>query len=211
MNLRGKVYRMNSPKLKSLATGRFGRTAVVVALSGGILVGSAGAALAGTVGTEPGAVQLVPSTGATSSKPTWTTSVACNPGFQGSAVFREVHADGVTTNTISPVVNGTSAPFSGTLQAAMTTIQSLGGIATGGTQELVVICFSGASTTGTSDPEMDIFVTYNADGTYSTSSTQPVPVGEIGGIALAGLAAVGLGWMQFRRLRSRRQQPAASA
>ena len=74
-----------------------------------------------------------------------------------------------------------------------------------------MVCFSGASETGTSDNEMDTFVTYNSDGTYTSSGTQPVPVGEIGGIALAGLAAIGLGFMQFRRLRSRRQQPVASA
>jgi hypothetical protein len=211
MNLQGKVYRMNSPKLKPLATGRFRRTAAVVALSGGILVGTAGAALAGTVGNNPGAVTLNPASGATSSKPTWSTTVACNPGFQGSAIFREVHADGVTTNSISPAVNGTAVPFSGTLQATMAQIQTAGGIATGGTQELVVICFSGPSLTGTSDNEMDTFVTYNADGTYSSSGTQPVPVGEIGGIALAGLAAIGLGFLQFRRIRSRRKQPVASA
>jgi hypothetical protein len=201
---------MNSPQLKSLATGRFGRVAAVAGLSGVLLVGSAGAALAASVGTEPGAVQLVPPSGPTSSKPTWATSVACNPGFQGSAVFREVHSDGVSTNSISVAVNGTAAPFSGTLQATMAQIQTAGGIATGGTQELVVVCFSGQALSGNSDNEMDIFVTYNADGTYSTSASQPVPVGEVGGIALAGLAAIGLGWMQYRRLRSRRAQPAAA-
>jgi hypothetical protein len=108
-------------------------------------------------------------------------------------------------------VNSVAAPFSGTLQATMAQIQTAGGIATGGTQELVVDCFSGAGETGTLDPEMDTFVTYNADGTYTETASQPVPVGEIGGVALAGLAAIGLGWMQFRRLRSRRQQPVASA
>jgi hypothetical protein len=200
---------MNSPKLKSLVTGRFGRAAAVVALSGGILVGTAGAALA-SVGTIPGAVTLSETSGPTSDKPTWSTSVACNPGFQGSAIFREVHSDGVTTNSISPVVNGTAAPFSGTLQATMAQIQAAGGIPTGGTQELVVICFSGPSSTGTSDNEMDTFITYNADGTFTETTTQPVPVGEIGGIALAALAAIGLGWMQFRRLRSRRKQPSAA-
>ena len=158
-----------------------------------------------------GTVQLSATSGPTSGKPTWSTNTACPAGFRGSAIFREVHADGTTTNSISKVVNGTAAPFSGTLQATMAQIQTAGGIATGGTQELVVICFSGPSLTGTSDNEMDTFVTYNADGTYSSSGTQPVPVGEIGGIALAGLAAIGLGFLQFRRIRSRRKQPVASA
>jgi hypothetical protein len=201
---------MNSPKLKSLATGRFGRTVAVVVMSGGVLVGSAGAAFAATVGTEPGDVTLNPASGATSLKPTWSTSVACNAGFQGSAVFREVKADG-TTASISPAVNAVTTPFSGTLQATMAQIQSLGAIPAGSTQELVVVCFSGQSETGTSDNEMDTFVTYNSDGTFTSSGTQPVPVGEIGGIALAGLFAVGLGWMQFRRLRSRRTPASTSA
>jgi hypothetical protein len=202
---------MNSPKLKSLATGRFGRTAAVVVMSGGVLVGSAGAALAATVGTEPGDVVLNPASGATSLKPTWSTTVACNAGFQGSAVFREVKADG-TTASISPAVNAVTTPFSGTLQATMAQIQTLGVIPVGSTQELVVVCFSGQSETGTSDNEMDTFVTYNADGTFNSSGNpQPVPVGEIGGIALAGLFAVGLGWMQFRRLRSRRTPASTSA
>jgi hypothetical protein len=193
---------MNLPKLKP----RLGRTALVLTVSGGMLVGAAGIAEA-SVGNNPGAVNLSPTSGALSSKPTWATTVACGSGFQGSAVFREVQADGVTTNTISPVVNGTAAPFSGTLQATMAQIQTKGGIATGGTQELVVVCFSGASLTGSSDNEMNIFVTYNADGTYTTGTTQQVPIGEIGGIAFAGLAAIGLGWMQLRRRRSRKTQP----
>jgi hypothetical protein len=198
---------MNLPKLKP--TGRLGRTALVLTVAGGMLFSAAGIAEA-SVGNNPGAVNLNPTSGATSSKPTWATTVACSPGFQGSAVFREVHADGVTTNTISPVVNGTAAPFSGTLQATMAQIQSAGGIATGGTQELVVVCFSGPSLTGTSDNEMDIFVTYNANGTYTTGVNQQVPVGEIGGIVFAGLAAIGLVWMQLRRRNSRKAQPSVA-
>lgn len=205
MNLQRKVYRMNLPKLKPLPSGRLGRTALVLTVAGGMLFSAAGIAEA-SVGNNPGAVNLNPTTGPLSSKPTWATTVACNPGFQGSAVLREVHSDGVTTNTVSPVVNGTAAAFNGTLQATMAQIQSAGGIATGSTQELVVVCFSGASLTGTSDNEMNIFVTYNADGTYTTGTTQQVPVGEIGGIVFAGLAAIGLVWMQLRRRHSRKAQ-----
>lgn len=196
---------MNLPKLKP----RLGRTALVLTVAGGMLLGAAGIAEA-SVGNNPGAVNLNPTTGPLSSKPTWATTVACNPGFQGSAVLREVHSDGVTTNTVSPVVNGTAAAFGGTLQATMAQIQGAGGIATGGTQELVVVCFSGASLTGTSDNEMNIFVTYNADGTYTTGTTQQVPVGEIGGMVFAGLAAIGLVTMQVRRRRSRKTLPTAA-
>jgi hypothetical protein len=155
--------------------GRLGRAALllgVAAATVGGMVLSAGAAQA-LVGTSPGAVQLSPASGPTSDRPTWSTTTACASGFQGSAVLREVHADGVSTNSVSPVVNGTAAPFNGTFQGTMAQVQFFGGIANGGTQELVVICFSGQSLTGSSDPEQDIFVTYSADGsTYSTSSTQ---------------------------------------
>jgi hypothetical protein len=205
MDLLRKVYPMNLPKLKPLATSRLGRTALVLAMAGGVVLGMEGGALAAVT---PGAVNLNPTSGPTSSKPTWATTVGCASGYQGSAVFREIHADGVTTNDISPTVNGTATAFSGTLQATMAQIQSAGGIANGGTQELEVICFSGASTTGNADPEMSIYVTYSADGTtYSTGTTQPVPIGEIGGIAFAGMAAIGLGWLQFRRRRTRKAQP----
>lgn len=198
---------MNLPKLKPLPIGRLGRTALVLAVAGGMLLGAEGIAEA-SVGNNPGAVNLNPASGATSTKPTWSTTVGCNAGFQGSAVLREVHSDGITTNSVSPAVNGTAAAFSGTLQATMAQIQGAGGIANSGTQELVVVCFSGASLTGSSDNEMDIFVTYSADGTtYSTGTTQPVPVGEIGGVVFAGLAAIGLVWMQLRRRHSRKTQP----
>jgi len=168
---------MHWKRLKSLKVERFGRRALLLGVAAAMVGGSmlvAGAAQA-AIGKNPGAVQLSATSGATTAKPTWSTTVACAAGFQGSAVFREVHSDGTSTNSISPAVNGTAAPFSGTLQATIAQIQTAGGIPNGGTQELVVICFSGASTTGTSDPEMDIFITYSADGsTYTTNSTGPV-------------------------------------
>lgn len=209
MNLQRKVYRMNWPKLKSLATGRIGRTVLVLGAAGGLVLGGSAIAEA-TLGTNPGAVNLVPPTGQTSSQPTWQTTVACSPGFQGSAVFRAVKSDGTTTS-ISQATNSVATPFSGTLQAPLSGIQQLSNIPDGGTQEYVVICFSGPSLTGTQDPEMNIFVTYNADGTYATSDqSNPVPVGEIGGIVFAGLAAIGLAAMTLRR-RSQRRQPSLTS
>jgi len=173
---------MNWKKPKPMRAGRSVRAAVVLGVAGatvgGMLLG-AGAAQAATVGKNPGAVQLSATSGATSAKPTWSTTIACASGFQGSAVFREVHSDGTTTNTISPTVTSVTAPFSGTLQATIAQIQTAGGIANGGTQELVVICFSGPSLTGNSDPEMDIAIHYSADGTTYTTDTNfgsPGPV-----------------------------------
>jgi hypothetical protein len=152
---------------------RIGRATLLVGAAGLTLGGmllSAGVANAATVGTNPGAVQLSAATGATSAKPTWSTTVGCNAGFQGSAVFREVKADG-TTASISPAVNGTQKAFSGTLQATIAAIKTLGNIPNGGTQELVVICFADQSETGNSDPEMDIAIHYSADGSTYTTDT----------------------------------------
>ncbi len=118
------------------------------------------------------AVALNPSSGPVNSTPTWSTSTACPSGFQGSAVFRELHSDRTTTNSISPAVNGTAAPFHGTLQASIAQIQAVSGVPKGGTQKLFIICFSGPSLTGKSEREMTEYITYSADGTrYTTSST----------------------------------------
>jgi hypothetical protein len=84
------------------------------------------------MGTQPGAVKLNPASAPTSSTPTWSTSVGCPSGFQDSATFKEVHADGTSTNFIAPIANKTAAPFSGTLQASIAQIQKAGGIANGG-------------------------------------------------------------------------------
>jgi Bacterial Ig-like domain (group 3) len=169
------LSRKGIPMLKLLRVRRIGRAAALVGVAGitvgGMLLG-AGVAHAATVGKDPGAVQLSPASGPTSGKPTWSTTTACASGFQGSAIFREVHSDGTTTNSISPVVNGTAVPFSGTLQATIAQIQQAGGIPNGGTQELVVICFPGPSSTGgSSDAEMDIAIHYSADGSSYTTDT----------------------------------------
>jgi hypothetical protein len=163
---------------KGRLTGWF---AGVVAVGGAFVLASAGvgsAAAYGTAqagrGTQPGRVNLVPPTGPAASTPTWATTVACPAGFQGSAVFSEVHADGTTTNTIAPITNGTAAAFTGTLQASMARIKTAGAIPNGGTQELFITCYSLASGTGTAQPYMNIFVTYSADGSrYTTSTTGP--------------------------------------
>jgi hypothetical protein len=145
---------------------------VAGAAAGASLLG--GMAAQATIGTMPGAVALNPASGSTGGTPTWSTTVACPTGFQGSGIFREVWSDGVTTNSISAVNNSVAAPFSGTLQANMATIQASGNVNNGATQELVVICFSGPSGTGSSEGVMDTWVTYSADGnTYTETNTPP--------------------------------------
>jgi hypothetical protein len=125
-------------------------------------------------GNSPAAVKLSAASGSTSSTPTWSTSAACPSGLRGSAVFREVHHDGVSTNSISPATNEVTTAFSGTLQASLAMIKAAGGIPDGSTQKLVMICFSGPSSTGTSRQVMNMFITYSADGSsYTTSPTAP--------------------------------------
>jgi hypothetical protein len=144
---------------------------VVVAIGAGTALSSGCSSNAqGSAGT---ALQLVPASGSTSSTPTWRSTAACSNGFQGSATFKEVHADGTSTNFIAPIVNGTASPFSGTLQASIARIQAAGGIPNGGTQKLYVTCFSGPSGLGSAGNQMVIYVKYSASGgTYSTSGTQ---------------------------------------
>ena len=121
-----------------------------------------------------GAVRLNPGSGATSGRPTWSTTQACPSGHKGSAVFREVHRDGSSTNSISEATNQVAAPFGGTLQASIARIQAAGGIPDGGTQQFVIVCFSGPSGTGTQDRAMSLYITYSADGSkYTTSAAKP--------------------------------------
>jgi hypothetical protein len=166
----------------------------------GVLLGlwatDAGAAPA-ALGTNPGAVRLSPASGPTSGKPAWSTSVGCPTGFQQSAVFSEVHADGTTFTTIAPVVDAgvsvsLSAPFSGSLEGTMARVQSVGGIPDGGTQELFVQCASGLGGTGSVKNEMSIYVTYSADGTtYTTSATQPSASATSGGSSAGSSGSAG--------------------
>lgn len=119
-----------------------------------------------------GTVTLSPPSGPTSSTPTWATSVACPSGYQGSAVFSELHADGKTYTTIAPIVNGTNLPFKGTLLAPISKIQFFsGGVADGGTQELFIQCTSGPGGTGNTQNDMKIYITYSSDGSSYTTST----------------------------------------
>jgi hypothetical protein len=168
-----------------------------VVVAGGVLLGgyavqdAQGAQTA--LGTDPGAVALNPASGSVSGTPTWSTSTACPAGYQGSAVFRAVRSDG-TTFSISPAADKVTAPFSGTLQGPITEIQSVAGVPKGGSQEFVVICFSGDSLTGTSHPDMDTFITYLGNGTsYTTSSVAPATLSDSQSSSTGGTGSGGTG------------------
>jgi hypothetical protein len=164
---------MEGKKPKTPRAGRLARAALMTAVAtatAGALVFSAGAAHA-AVGKNPGAVTLSPASGTTTgAAPTWATSTACATGFQGSAVFRIVLPSGATQSLAGAVANPT-APFGGTLSSNISTLQAAFGIGDG-TYEMVVFCFSGGSLTGSSDPEMDEFLTITGTN-YTESATGP--------------------------------------
>jgi hypothetical protein len=164
--------------------------AVVV---GGVLLGGYAAQDAqgaqSALGTNPGAVALKPASGSTNSTPTWSTTTGCPAGFQGSAVFRAVRADG-TTFSISMAADKVTAAFSGTLQGPILEIQSVAGVPNGGSQELAVICFSGDSLTGSSRADMDTFITYSANGaSYTSSAVAPTASADPSSQSATGTSA----------------------
>jgi hypothetical protein len=170
---------MDWMRLRSPERRRPGRPVLLGVAAAAVMLLGACASSAGAGGNEAagnaaGKVQLSAASGPTSSTPTWSTSVACPSGYQGSAVFSELHADGTTYTTIAPIVDGTNVPFKGTLLGSIAKIQFFGDISDGGTQELFVQCAAGPGGTGTTLNFMYIFITYSADGsTYSTSATAP--------------------------------------
>ena len=126
------------------------------------------------VGKNPGHLSFSPTSGPVASSPTWATDTACSSSFNNSAKLNVVQADGVTLKAASGTITSVTAPFSGTLQAPLSTIKTalLGGAAAnGGTFEFVVEC---QDPNLAQDPEQSEFLTFSADGsTYTTSSTPP--------------------------------------
>jgi Big-like domain-containing protein len=167
---------MEGKKPRAGRVGRLSRAALFVGVAtatAGAMVFGAGAAFAG-VGKDPGTLALSPTTGATSSTPTWATTQGCASGFQGSAVLRIEEGGGATFSMSGAVNSGLAGSFAGTLLDPISTIATVAGLANGGTDEMVVFCYSGSGLTGTSDPEMSEYLTLSADGsTYSTSSSGP--------------------------------------
>jgi hypothetical protein len=170
---------MNWIKRRSAVSSRPGRPALLaVAAAAVMLLGACSAEpSAGTGSTGAGSnsatVQLSPPSGPTSSTPTWSTTGACPTGYQGSAIFRIIYGNGLTTS-ISPATNTVTTPFHGTLLASIAIVQAYTNIPNGHTAELIVICFSGDSLTGNLYVDMHTFITFSSDGkTYTTSSTPP--------------------------------------
>jgi hypothetical protein len=134
--------------------------------------GSNGAGSNGAGGSSA-TVTLDPPSGKVSLTPTWATSAGCPAAYQGSAIFRIIYGNGLTTD-VSPATNTVTTPFHGTLLANIAIVQAYTNIPNGHTAELIVICFSGDSLTGNPHVDMSTYITFSADGkTYTTSSTPP--------------------------------------
>jgi hypothetical protein len=161
-----------------LRPGRPGRPVMLGAVAAAVmLLGACGSSPASSGGNGAGSssasVILHPASGRVNLTPTWSTSAACNSGYRGSAILRIIEPTGQTFS-LSRATNTVTTPFNGTMLAPIGIIQNVANVPNGGTAELVVICFSGDSLTGTPDREMHTFVTFSAnDFNYTTSSTAP--------------------------------------
>jgi hypothetical protein len=184
---------MNNSRPESLRAGRFSRTPFLLGVAGvavggmllaagcsnGVPAGQNAAedatatATATATAAAGNGVALNPGSGSENSMPTWSTTAACPSGFQGSGIFRAINSAG-HTYSISGATNSVTAAFRGTLLAPIAEIQDFGDIPNGGTQELVVICYSGDSLTGSPHEQTTMFITYSSNGsTYTTSATRP--------------------------------------
>jgi hypothetical protein len=160
--------------LMNLTRPRLKRAGVLLGLVA-ITVGTAmlvPATAQAAVGKGPGQLSFNPASGAVASQPTWATSTACNSSFNSSAKLFVVKDDGTMT-AVSGTITAVTSPFSGTLQASLSTIVTVAHMVAGHTYEFVVEC---QTATLAQDPEQSEFLTLSADGTtYTTSNTPPTP------------------------------------
>jgi hypothetical protein len=165
-------------RLKPAKAGRLALlVGATVALAGASLLGATAAhAASAALGTGPG-LTLTPNQGATTllGQSITYNSPACPSGFQGSGILSAVNSDG-STYSVSGVNNSVAAAFSGTLATgiSMAAVRDNGDIGPGGSQEIVVRCFAGASGAGATTNTVDTFVNWSADGnTWATGPAAP--------------------------------------
>ena len=152
---------------------RLKRTAIL--LGAGTLV--AGASLLGAaqanaaVGTQPGALQITPTSGPTTTAMNYSTTTACPAGNQGSAVVRIVDPGTGATANASTVNNSVATPFSGAMNATFAQLAGVFADIVGNTSEMAVFCFPSPSAVGTPIAVQDTFVTIDAAGHHYTISS----------------------------------------
>jgi hypothetical protein len=89
-------------------------------------------------------------------------------------VLYALNTDGSIGSSISPAVSGVTAPFSGTLEAAVAKVFSLAtDVVPGGTSEWVVGCSAGPGGTGNQQFVEPVYVTLSASGSSYTASASP--------------------------------------
>ena len=124
------------------------------------------------VGSQVGGLHLNPTSGAGTVTPGFSTTTPCPVGFQFTAGVDVVQNDGSKFGVVSAALPGTiinnPAGFSGTLGFPMGDIFSIIGVP--GTYEMVVRC--DASVTSSTYVQ-STFVTWAADGSWTSSSTPP--------------------------------------
>jgi len=139
------------------------------------LVGLSAAQANAAIGTQHGALSISPASGPTStpaSSLTYSTSMACPLGHQGSGLLQIVDPGGGGFNNMTPVNNAVTSPFSGTFNSSFALAIQVFPDLPGKTAELVIQCYTGPSATGTSIAVQDTFVTFAAAGAnYSTSAS----------------------------------------
>jgi hypothetical protein len=165
---------------------KFRRAAVVagaIGLTAGAGLLSAGSALASN-GAQPGNLILHPASGASSLRPTWSTTNGCPAGYQGSAEVSEFNTNGSFASRISITVNNPVAAFSGTLDGNVAALLSVAtNVKPGQTSEWAIGCYSQIAGTGHVKWVQSTFVKLSADGkSYSTSAGngQPPPTSSSG-------------------------------
>ena len=155
------------------------RTAVIVGagslIVGASVLGATQAHAAGPpVGTQPGAVTLVPPSGSTTGTVGYS-STACPAGFQGSGLLKIIDPGTGATSALAPVAPSVATAFTGTLNTGALNIEATAVFTDlAGTQaEIAMQCFSGPSATGTGEFVQDDFITISTDASsYTTSATQ---------------------------------------
>jgi hypothetical protein len=135
-------------------------------------------------GGNSATVNLDPPSGRVNLTVNWATTAGCPAGLQGSAVFRIVNPQGYTFS-VAQANSDVTAPFQGTMLAPLGIIQDDTYVPNGSTAEMVIVCFSGQSLTGTQHREMSTYVTFSANGfNYTSSSTAPagfIPAPHVSG------------------------------
>jgi hypothetical protein len=159
---------------RSLTTRTIRRAIVLLGAIGALVAAAAmtaGPALAGVIGSEPGNVKFSPASGGTQLQPTWRTTDGCPEGNRQSAQMAIFTPGGKFLSLISPVAYDVNNAFGGTLDGTLAAILSWAQVGHGGSLEFVVGCYSQTAGTGSVKWLQSTSVTLSSDGSSYTSST----------------------------------------